>query len=144
MEPIHITETGNDIIKRIKNHLAFSSKDYGRTLEDQFLYGIVFGWTPECYKEFGMNGADAEVINKLHNLFVKLSTKSGKLDLFDLEKMPDQAVWVQPKGDPLNGKWGVVEGASENAGVLYLWEDPFPYAIGKEHEAFITRQMKGA
>lgn len=60
------------------------------------------------------------------------------LTIEDLIKMQDQAVWVQPKGDPLNGTWGVVEGASESEGkkYLYLWEHPFCYLIDEEYEAF--------
>lgn len=60
------------------------------------------------------------------------------LTIKDLIKMQDQAVWVQPKGDPLNGSWGVVEGASESEGktYLYLWDAPGYCLIGDEYEAY--------
>ena len=72
----------------------------------------------------------------------KLERENPKsLTIEDLIKMQDQSVWVQPKGDPLNGHWGVVEGASESEGkkYLYLWGNPFVYIIDEDYEAYRHR-----
>ena len=72
----------------------------------------------------------------------KLERENPKpLTIEDLIKMQDQSVWVQPKGDPLNGHWGVVEGASESDGkkYLYLWGNPFVYIIDEDYEAYRHR-----
>ena len=72
----------------------------------------------------------------------KLERENPKpLTIEDLIKMQDQAVWVQPNGDPLNGHWGVVEGASESKGkkYLYLWGNPFSYIIDEDYEAYRHR-----
>ncbi len=70
--------------------------------------------------------------------------RNSPLTIEELIKMQDKAVWVQPKGDPLNGNWYVVECASVVDGnkFLYLWGQPFPYLIDEHHEAFTTRQME--
>ena len=64
------------------------------------------------------------------------------LTLEDLISMQDQAVWVQPVGDPSKGFWGVVEGASagERCVYLYLWGHWDYYEIGHSHEAFARRK----
>ncbi len=60
------------------------------------------------------------------------------LTIEDLVKMHDQAVWVQPKDNPLNGFWGVVEGASKFEGkkYLYLWGNPFCHILDEDYVAY--------
>jgi hypothetical protein len=69
--------------------------------------------------------------------------KNRPLNIKELARMQDKAVWVRPKGDHLNGNWGVVKSASEIDGrkYLYLWGHLSYYLIDEDYEAFVTRQM---
>lgn len=86
---------------------------------------------------------------KAHIVFCPLdgnkleAEKNNPLTIEELARMQDKAVWVQPKGDPLNGNWGVVESATEINGnkYLYLWGHLSYYLIDEDYEAFSTQQM---
>ena len=43
------------------------------------------------------------------------------LTIEELIQMQDQPVWVQRKEEPLDGHWGIVEGASEFEGRKWLY-----------------------
>ena len=64
--------------------------------------------------------------------------KHVPLTIEELIGMYDQAVWIQHKGDPNNGHWGVVEGVSEMDGnkYLYLWDEPGHYQLNDCYEAY--------
>lgn len=115
----------------------------------------------ECCANHGGSHACGDCYTKTHHEFkpkahirfcpidgkkiIRKDEKNKPLTIEELIGMQDKAVWVQPKGKPLWGYWGVVEGAIELDGkkYLYLWEKPLPYIIDDRYEVFTTRQMKG-
>ena len=133
-------------------HYQFPSPDlqiHGTMAElDRKIAAVVEDTTDAAIVQAVKEAARAEGVADLYLLdrkFIMDAIREKKerenpkpLTIKDLIKMQDQAVWVQPKGDPLNGSWGVVEGASESEGktYLYLWDAHGYCLIGDEYEAY--------
>lgn len=63
-------------IESLKNTVPFSCRDYGVEKRDAWVYGIICGWTDECFEEFNAKfGWDKDTwdrLKRLHNRFEEL------------------------------------------------------------------------